>query len=72
MGQAVAFELRAAYGPSLAIVVVTAAGLGAAADGINPWAHLHKPFDVDGFLTLVRQCLDRPSAAGRDHPPSRL
>jgi DNA-binding response OmpR family regulator len=72
-GRAVAFELRAAYGPSLPIVVVTATGQGAAAmDGINPCAYLHKPFDVDGFLTLVWRCLESPAAEGLDGPPNRL
>jgi len=70
-GRAVAFELRAAYGPSLPIVVVTATGQAAeAADGINPCAYLHKPFDVDGFLTLVWRCLASPSAEGVDTPPN--
>jgi DNA-binding response OmpR family regulator len=72
-GRAVAFELRAAYGPSLPIVVVTATGQGVeAADGINPCAYLHKPFDVDGFLTLVWQCLSSPAAEGKDAPSSHL
>lgn len=58
-GQAVAFELRAAYGPFLPIVVVTATGQHAAVtDGINRSAFLHKPFDIDAFLTLVWRCLD--------------
>jgi DNA-binding response OmpR family regulator len=58
-GQAVAFELRAAYGPSVPIVVVTATDYAeGATDGINPCAYLHKPFDVDGFLTLVWRRLE--------------
>jgi DNA-binding response OmpR family regulator len=72
-GHAVAFELRAAYGPSLPIVVVTATGQGAETmDGINPCAYLHKPFDVDGLLTLVWQCLDSSSAEDKDNPSNRL
>lgn len=72
-GRAVAFELRAAYGPSLPIVVVTATGRGAeATDGINPCAYLHKPFDVDGFLTLIWRCLESPAADDTDDAPHRL
>lgn len=68
-GQAVAFELRAAYGPFLPIVVVTATGQHAAmTDGINPSAYLHKPFDVDAFLTLVWRCLDGAPPEGAGTP----
>ena len=63
----------AAYGPGLPIVVVTATGHGPeATDGINPCASLHKPFDVDGLLTLVGRCVAPSPAAGADDPPSRL
>jgi len=72
-GQAVAFELRAAYGPTLPIVVVTATGQHApVTDGIDPSADLHKPFDVDGFLTLVWRCLDGSSPAGVGAPTNPL
>jgi DNA-binding response OmpR family regulator len=72
-GQAVAVELRAAYGPFLPIVVVTATGQPAAMmDGINPCAYLHKPFDVDGFLTLVWRCLDGSLPEGLEAPRTSL
>jgi len=69
-GQAVAAQLRAACGDALPIIVVTATGQRADALGITPRAYLRKPFDVDGLLTLVWQCL--APATEPDAPPSRL
>jgi DNA-binding response OmpR family regulator len=71
-GQAVASRLRTAYGDTLPIIVVTATGQRAENLGITPCAYLHKPFDVDGLLTLVWQCLDRPVTEGAAEPPPRL
>ena len=57
-GLAVGNQLRAVYGDGLPIVVVTATGKEAEiAAGFKPCAYLHKPFDVDHFLTLVWRCL---------------
>ena len=59
-GHAVAAQLRVLHGDALPIVIVTATGQAAArASDIKPCAYLHKPFDVDGFLTLVGRCLER-------------
>ena len=72
-GQAVGSQLRASYGDNLPIVVVTATGRAAeAADGVNPCAYLHKPFDVDGLLTLVGRCLAPSPAEGTDGTEGRL
>jgi DNA-binding response OmpR family regulator len=69
-GQAVASQLRAAYGDALPIIIVTATGQRAEALGITPCAYLHKPFDIDSLLTLVWRCLAPAPAATPDAPPS--
>jgi two-component system OmpR family response regulator len=57
-GHAVGARLRATYGDALPILVVTATGQTAEmADDISPCGYLFKPFDVDGFLTVVWRCL---------------
>jgi DNA-binding response OmpR family regulator len=64
-GHEVGTQLRAFYGEALPIVVVTATGEGAETAGsIAPCAYFRKPFDVDGFLTLIWRCLDASAGAG--------
>jgi DNA-binding response OmpR family regulator len=64
-GLAVGSQQRATYGDALPIIVVTATGqVAETATDLKPCAYLHKPFDVDHFLTLVWRCLGG-SSAGR-------
>jgi DNA-binding response OmpR family regulator len=56
-GQEVASQLRALYGDALPIMVMTATGQLAESVRFTPCAYLHKPFDIDGLLTLVWRCL---------------
>ena len=59
-GDAVAADLRAACGDHLAILVVTADGRASEkARRVGAFAYLHKPFDVDQLVRLVRSRLDR-------------
>jgi DNA-binding response OmpR family regulator len=72
-GYEVAAQLRASYGEALPILVVTATGQAAeTAASITPCAYLHKPFDVDAFLTLIWRCLDPAARDDADEPGEQL
>jgi DNA-binding response OmpR family regulator len=58
-GDAVAADLRAACGDHLPILVVTADGRASEkARRVGAFAYLHKPFDVDQLVRLVRSRVD--------------
>jgi DNA-binding response OmpR family regulator len=63
-GFGVAGELRARYGHQLPILVITADGQPRQkAERVGAYAFLHKPFDVNVLMRLIRQGL---TGSGRD------
>ena len=56
-GDEVGARIRARYGPTLPIIMVTASRRGAEEAASLGAAYLRKPFDVDELLTMVWRCL---------------
>ena len=62
-GDGVASAIRAQYGGSVPVVVLTADGRAAEkANRVGAVAYLHKPFELDDLITTVRTALERGSS----------
>ena len=58
-GDGVASAIRAQYGTSVPVVVLTADGRAAEkAQRVGAVAYLHKPFELDDLITTVRTALE--------------
>jgi two-component system KDP operon response regulator KdpE len=61
VGEAVANGLRRICGDAVPIIVVSASDRTTAeARGVHADGYVHKPFDMDDLITLIRRVLGRP------------